>query len=314
MINSTILSFDVEEHNRIEAAAGLAFPDSQINHYSNRAYSTTRRLVQILSESNSKATFFVVGEFAARFPELVREIHDEGHEVASHGWDHRPVTRLTRAAFREDIEKSKDALEQIIGAPVHGYRAPTFSIMKRTAWAIDELVDAGYTYDSSIFPVHHDRYGVSDAPTKPFRCYGLNDQTSILEIPPLTIRTGFTNIPIAGGGYFRLFPLIFLKAGIWFNRSQDPAVSMLYFHPWEFDPKQPKLPLTRTNRWRTYVGIGRSESRLKRIILRFTSITQFRKAIDVVSQLKDEKLVEYRLDQTFHTPIPQLNGIRFGHA
>lgn len=314
MTNSTILSFDVEEHHRIEAAAGLSCRNSQIEEYRTRAYSTTRRLVQILGESNCKATFFIVGELAVKCPSLVKEIHDAGHEVASHGWDHRPVTRLSRAAFREDITKCKDALEQITGAPVSGYRAPTFSIMRRTAWAIDELLAAGYTYDSSVFPVRHDRYGVSDAPTKPFRCYGNSERNGIIEIPPLTLRTGLTNIPIAGGGYFRLFPLIFLKAGIWFNREVDPAVSMLYFHPWEFDPKQPKLALSRTNSWRTYVGIGRSESRLKRIMHQFTSITNFRRAVDVVSELKSAQLIDFRLEPSSYTPAVELNQARLRHA
>lgn len=311
MLNTTVLSFDVEEHHRIEAAAELSCLDSQISDYQNRAYSTTRRLVQVLGESNCKATFFVVGELAAQCPELVREIHEAGHEVASHGWDHRPVTRLSRTSFREDITKCKDTLEQIIGAPVYGYRAPTFSIMRRTAWAIDELLAAGYTYDSSVFPVRHDRYGVSDAPTKPFLCYGESTQHGIVEIPPLTMRTGLANIPIAGGGYFRLFPLIVLKAGIWLNREHLPPVSMLYFHPWEFDASQPKLPLSRANRWRTYVGIPRSESRLKRIF-RFTSITNFKRAIDVASELRQCKLLEYSLNPVHTAAISPLGHAAFG--
>jgi polysaccharide deacetylase family protein (PEP-CTERM system associated) len=314
MNNSTILSFDIEEHHRIEAALGLKCNESQMDDYSSRAIFATRRLVQILDESNCKATFFVVGELAKKCPNLVREIHDAGHEVGSHGWDHRPVTRLTRAAFREDIAKCKATLEQIIGAPVSGYRAPTFSIIKDTAWAIDELLDAGYTYDSSIFPVHHDRYGVVDAPTMPFICYGQNERLGIMELPPLTLRTGFSNIPIAGGGYFRLFPLLLLKAGIWFNRNQEPAVSMLYFHPWEFDAKQPKLPLTKTNRWRTYVGIGRSESRLKRIINRFKSITKFRRAIDVVSELQANQLIEYRFNPDSYPAFPNLSRTNLCHT
>ena len=314
MTHTTVLSFDVEEHYRIEAAAGMTCSASQISNYRDRACSSTRRLLDILADTQCHATFFMVGELAVKCPDLVREIHDSGHEVASHGWDHRPATRLTPTGFRDDVTKCKDALEQIIGGPVHGYRAPTFSIMKETAWAIDELIEAGYTYDSSIFPVHHDRYGVADAPTKPFRCYGRHEQLGIIELPPLTLRTGFANIPIGGGGYFRLFPLTFLKAAIWFNRGQVPAVAMLYFHPWEFDPRQPKLPLKTTNRWRTYVGIRRSESRLKQILQQFTSITQFRSAIDVVRELKSDQLLEYRLGQTASPPVDGMSQARLEQA
>lgn len=296
MFNSTVLSFDVEEHNRIEAASGVSCSDTQKKEYIARAETSTRKIVQILDEAEVKATFFVVGELALKFPRLIREIHDAGHEIASHGWDHQPAYRLSRAAFRKDITECKNVLEQIIGSPVYGYRAPTFSVMHKTVWAIDELVDAGYTYDSSIFPVHHDRYGVPKAPTKPFWCFGMSHRKCLLEIPPLTLRSGLMNLPIAGGGYFRILPLIMMKAGIWLNRDENPSVSMLYFHPWEFDAHQPKLPITGVSRWRTYVGIGRSIGRLRRI-LRFTSVTNFQRAIDVANHLKRSSLHEFRLDR-----------------
>lgn len=305
MPSSTILSFDVEEHHRIEAASGISCNSQQRENYATRSVSTTRRLCQLLAESNTQATFFIVGELAQKFPEMVRELHDAGHEIASHGWDHQPVCRLSREEFRKDITMSKDVLEQICGARVTGYRAPTFSVMQKTAWAIDELIDAGYQYDSSIFPVHHDRYGVPDAPVSPFRCYGSSGQQSLLEIPPLTLQTAFGNVPVGGGGYFRLFPLMLLKAGIWLNRKHDPAVSMLYFHPWEFDASQPKLPLSRVSRWRTYVGIERAEARLRRI-LRYTSITSFRRACDVASKVDCMPLPVFHLIPQPMSPVPMM--------
>jgi polysaccharide deacetylase family protein (PEP-CTERM system associated) len=305
MPSSTILSFDVEEHHRIEAASGISCSSQERENYATRSVSTTRRLCQLLAESNTHATFFIVGELAQKYPEMVRELHDAGHEIASHGWDHQPVYRLTREGFRKDITKSKDVLEQICGARVTGYRAPTFSVMQKTAWAIDELIDTGYQYDSSIFPVHHDRYGVPDAPVSPFRCYGSSGQQSLLEIPPLTLQTGFCNVPVGGGGYFRLLPLLLLKAGIWLNRKHDPAVSMLYFHPWEFDAGQPKLPLGRVSRWRTYVGIERAEARLRRI-MRYTSITSFRRACDVATKVDSMPLPVYHLIPQPISPVPMM--------
>ncbi|HMO35528.1 MAG TPA: polysaccharide deacetylase family protein [Gemmatales bacterium] len=305
MPNSTILSFDVEEHHRIEAASGLSCAANRREEYASRAVSTTRRLSQLLAESNTKATFFIVGELAQRHPDLVRELHQAGHEIASHGWDHQPVYRLGREAFRRDITRSKDVLEEITGEPVKGYRAPTFSVMQKTSWAIDELIEAGYQYDSSVFPVHHDRYGVPDAPVSPFRCYGSSRMQSILEIPPLTLQTGLANVPVGGGGYFRLLPLLLLKAGIWLNRGHSPAVSMLYFHPWEFDASQPKLPLRGVSRWRTYVGIERAEARLRRIT-RYTSITSFQRACDVAESIDALPLPVYHLKPQKVSPVPML--------
>jgi polysaccharide deacetylase family protein (PEP-CTERM system associated) len=305
MPNSTILSFDVEEHHRIEAASALSCPAHRKVQYASRAVATTRRLSDLLAESNTKATFFIVGELAEQNPEMVRELHQAGHEIASHGWDHQPVYRLTREAFRRDITKCKDVLEQITGERVKGYRAPTFSVMKKTAWAIDELIDAGYQYDSSVFPVHHDRYGVPDAPVSPFRCYGASGQQSILEIPPLTLQLGLGNLPIGGGGYFRLMPLLLLKLGIWTNRGNDPAVSMLYFHPWEFDAGQPKLDLRGVSRWRTYVGIERAEARLRRIT-RFTSITSFHRACDIADSIDAQPLPVFHLRPQEFSPVPMM--------
>lgn len=292
-----ILSFDIEEHHRIEAAAHLYVRDNQRADYAQRMEESTRGILQMLDRANCHATFFILGDLAKRHPSLVRDIHQAGHEVASHGWNHTSLLRMNRQQFREDICKSKDTLEQIISAPVLGYRAPTFSIVVKTAWAIDELLEAGFVYDSSLFPIYHDRYGVPEAPRIPFRCYGPSNVTSILEFPPLTLRLLGANFPLGGGGYFRLLPLQMIQAGLSLHRRTHPAVSMLYFHPWEFDRGQPRLPLRWLSRLRTYTGISRSEARLSKMI-RDSAQQRFRRAIDVARELVQESLPTFHLAST----------------
>jgi polysaccharide deacetylase family protein (PEP-CTERM system associated) len=282
MDGQIILSFDVEEHFRIEAAAGLEVGSGLKEHYRGRLGPATRWLVDRLAERRIRATFFILGEIARDFPDLVRAIHGGGHEVASHGWDHRRVHHFTPASFRRDVAQSKDALEQVTGEAVAGYRAPTFSIVRQTTWAIDELAEVGFRYDSSIYPVRHDRYGVPDAPRGPFLVRG--SRHTLLEIPPLTLRIFGANVPVGGGGYFRLLPrpVLFSALGQ-VGRAGQPAVAMLYFHPWEFDPGQKRLPLGRLNRFRTYVGLFRSRGRLKTLL----SKHHYARAMDVAKGLQN---------------------------
>ena len=275
-----MLSFDVEEHHRIEAAAGLTCSRQRAAEYGRRMEVVTRRLLDQLADAQVRATFFVVGDIAKSAPALVRKIHVAGHEIGSHSWSHRRVDLFTSASFREDARKSKDALEQVIGAPVHGFRAPTFSIIRGTPWAVDVLAECGYEYDSSIFPVHHDRYGIADAPRGPFRVFGREHE--LLELPPLTYRLAGLNLPVAGGGYFRLFPLAFMRAGLrQASRSESPSVAMLYFHPWEFDLDQPYLPMGFLARCRTYVGIRRTTRRLLSLLRDY----HFTRAIDAANSI-----------------------------
>ncbi len=275
-----ILSFDVEEHHRIEAARGVTIDERRESHYRERMEYATRWLLDQLGERGVSATFFVVGQIAESHPELVRDIADAGHEVASHSWDHRRVHLFTPATFREDVLRSKDALEQATGAPVVGFRAPTFSIVRQTLWAIDVLAELGMKYDSSIYPVRHDRYGIPDAPRWPFSAKGQTH--SLLEIPPATWRILGANLAVGGGGYFRLFPPALMRRGIVQTMRQgQPPVAMLYFHPWEFDPDQERLPLSRLSRFRTYVGMNRSRQRLTRLLDQYT----FARAVDVADAL-----------------------------
>jgi polysaccharide deacetylase family protein (PEP-CTERM system associated) len=289
--DTIILSFDVEEHYRIEAAAHHDCPPAMRDRYAARMENSTRRLLDLLDEYGAKATFFIVGQIAASHPKLVRDIHEAGHEIGCHSWDHQRLHRLTPASFALDLLRSKRALEQAAGAPVRGYRAPTFSIVRETAWAIDVLAECGFTYDSSIFPVKHDRYGIPDAPRTPFRAVG--QRNSILELPPVTLRCWRYNLPVAGGGYFRLFPLSFLEAGVRQTQRLQPSAAMLYFHPWEFDAGQPQLPLARLSRWRTYVGTHRSTSRLRRLLARHC----FQRAIDVARRIEGDALAAYHLTE-----------------
>jgi polysaccharide deacetylase family protein (PEP-CTERM system associated) len=278
--SGVVISFDVEEHFRIEAAAGLQVHPTLKAHYCQRLEPSTRWLLDQLDEAGVKATFFIVGEIGRDNPALVRAIHRAGHEVASHGWDHQRVVNFTPATFREDVRQSKDALEQVTGEAVVGYRAPTFSIMRQTAWALDVLAELDMAYDSSIYPVRHDRYGIPSAPRAPFIAVGENHD--ILELPPATLRLLKVNLPMGGGGYFRLFPLFFIEWAIrQTERACVPPFAMLYFHPWEFDPEQERLPLGWLSRLRTYIGLNRSRGRLTTLLSQHC----FVRAIDAAKQL-----------------------------
>lgn len=281
-----ILSFDVEEHYRIEAARELTISGQQKSHYAQRLDYSTRWLLDQLAERAVLATFFVVGEIAEVNPGLVRAIAEAGHEVASHSWNHQRVHHFTPATFRADVLRSKYALEQVAGTAVVGFRAPTFSIVRQTLWAIDVLAEMGMLYDSSIYPVRHDRYGVPDAPRWPFLARG--ETCSLLELPPATWRVLGANLAVGGGGYFRLFPLAVMRRGIAQTlRQGQPPVAMLYFHPWEFDPEQERLPLSRLSRFRTYVGLTRARERLEALLNQHV----FERAVDVAEMLDSRSLL-----------------------
>jgi polysaccharide deacetylase family protein (PEP-CTERM system associated) len=286
---SLVLSFDVEEHHRIEAAAHLECPLALQREYADRMDATTRWLLDRLAERGLRATFFVVGQIARSHPSLIRAMADAGHEVASHSWDHRRVHRLDPEAFRRDLRLSRDALEQASGTAVVGYRAPTFSVVRQTAWAVDVLAEEGFRYDSSVFPVRHDRYGVPDAPRVPFLARGR--EHSLPELPPATLRYFGVNLPAGGGGYFRLLPLwVVERAVVQLEAAGSPA-AVLYFHPWEFDADQPRLPLGRLSAWRTYVGTSSSREKLARLLGRH----DFARAVDVAATLAPAGLTRFSL-------------------
>lgn len=279
---TVVLSFDVEEHDRIEAAAGLELDPGLRARCVERLAPPTRWVLDQLGRRGIRATFFLVGQIARTDPGLVREIQRAGHEVACHGWDHRRVLDMGPEEFRRDLRQCRDALEQAVGAAVVGYRAPTFSVVRRTAWALDVMAEEGLLYDSSIYPVRHDRYGVPEAPRGPFVARGPGGG-AMLELPPATLRVGGVNVPAGGGGYFRLFPPGVMEGAVaQALRRNRPAVAMLYFHPWEFDPELPRLPLRGVGRFRTYVGIPRNRGRLESLLDR---PRRYARAVDVAHRL-----------------------------
>ncbi|HET6430268.1 MAG TPA: polysaccharide deacetylase family protein, partial [Phycisphaerae bacterium] len=204
-----------------------------------------------------------------------------GHEIASHGMDHRRIHRLGPAGLRRDLRTSRCVLEDLTGRPVIGYRAPTFSLTHETAWAIDVLVEAGCEYDCSVFPIHHDRYGVPDAPPEPHVAVGPGGG-EILEIPPLTMRAMGVNWPVGGGGYFRLLPRWVIHAAVRgaHRRGQD---AMVYLHPWELDPRQPVLNMPPLARWRHRVNLRGTADKLRELLRRF----RFVSVADCLASLKE---------------------------
>jgi polysaccharide deacetylase family protein (PEP-CTERM system associated) len=273
-------TFDVELHDQIEAAANHVCPEPLRGDYARRMEECTHWLLDALAEVGYRGTFFVVGQIARTHPHLIRDLVGAGHEIACHSLNHQRIHRQSPDEFRADLREAKALLEDASGTAVVGYRAPTFSITRETAWAIDVLAEERMRYDSSIFPVRHDRYGVPDAPRLPFRVIGR--KRSLLELPLATLRIASLNLPAAGGGYFRLFPPAVMRAAVRQIEKQSAGVSVLYFHPWEFDPSQPRLPLGRVSTFRTYVGIRRSRERLKSLLARYGSV----RMIDVVEKLE----------------------------
>ena len=258
------LTIDVEDYYHIEAARSAVTRD-QWDSQSARIDQNTDVMLELLSRCDRKGTFFVLGDVARRFPQLARSVADAGHEIASHGMEHQRLHQLGEQAFRSELKQSKELLEDQTGGPVIGYRAPTFSVTRETSWAIDVLVESGYEYDASVFPVVHPSYGVPRAPARPFYVQGAPGGAELLEVPPLTWRVLGRNVAVAGGGYFRLLPLWFMTRGLKQAAAQGrPAV--LYFHPWEFDPGMPRMPLSVTGRIRTYTGLKSSAAKLERIV------------------------------------------------
>ncbi|WP_432800365.1 XrtA system polysaccharide deacetylase [Poriferisphaera sp. WC338] len=233
------------------------------HRWPNRIECQMDHLLDFFAQHNITATLFILGYVAKHHPDLIKRCAAAGHEIASHGSNHHRIHHLTPEQFRKDVQSSKARLEDLVGSPVLGYRAPTWSITQDTLWALDILLDLGFAYDSSIFPTRHPQYGIPDAPIIPNHRTTPADR-EILEIPPLVWQFAGKNLPVAGGGYFRQFPLKLMRLGLEQAAAQNrPAV--LYFHPWEFDTDLPRLPLPRLSRIRTYRGINRATAKLQTI-------------------------------------------------
>jgi polysaccharide deacetylase family protein (PEP-CTERM system associated) len=254
------MTIDVEDYFQVEAFADIIAP-SEWDNYQRRVADNTRKALSLFQQYDAKATFFILGWVAEREPGLVRAIQAQGHEVASHGYGHQRVFKLTPQQFREDIERSKAILEDICGCPVLGYRAPCFSISQDNHWAHEIICEAGYRYSSSIYPIKHDLYGVPDAPTSPFKL-----PNGLLEIPASTLNLGGRNLPISGGGYFRLLPL-FLTQWALQQYARKHGHVVFYFHPWELDTLQPRMVnASRKSKFRHYLNLQRMEPRLSKLL------------------------------------------------
>ena len=258
------LTIDVEDYFQVSAFASH-ISRSDWDRCECRVERNVERILALLDRHQTKATFFTLGWIAQRYPQLVRAIVDHGHELASHGYGHQRASDLSRAEFSADIGHAKTILEQISGRAVLGYRAPSFSIGTANLWALDCLESAGYRYSSSIYPIHHDHYGMPDAPRFAHRV-----NAGLIEIPPTTLRVLNRNLPSSGGGYFRLLPYAVSRWMLRRVNAGDGQAAVFYFHPWEIDPGQPHVEgISAKTRFRHYVNIDRMEARLERLLADF---------------------------------------------
>ena len=284
------LSFDVEEHFQVSA-----FDSSRRrNHWNtseSRVERSTHLILEILALRKVRATFFILGWIAERHPGLVKVIADQGHEVASHGYGHELITAQTPPFFREDIRKAKQILEDLVGGTVAGYRAPSFTITTETKWALPILAEEGYLYDSSIFPILHDRYGMYGV--NPW-CHQIHTNSgSLWEVPPSTAMLAGVRIPVAGGGYLRLFPYAMLKR-LLLRVEQEGQPLVMYLHPWELDPNQPRMAGSMVSRFRHYLNLHTTEKKLRALLSDFS----FGPIREVVAPIRELFLARQSIGKT----------------
>lgn len=259
-----VLTFDIEEYFQAEVFSALISPEDW-RRYPSRVVESTLRLLDLLEVHRASATFFVLGWIADRHGPLLRQIRERGHELACHGYAHRPIYAMSPKEFRSDIRRAKLAIEDAAGVAVLGYRAPTFSVVRETMWALDVVAEEGFRYDSSIFPIHHDRYGIPDAPRFP-HWIRLAGGGEIVEVPITTLRLGGQRLPFSGGGYFRLAPYPVIRAAIRHVNRRERMPVVVYLHPWEIDPEQPRLPVRGLSRFRHYVNLRHTTGKLERLL------------------------------------------------
>jgi polysaccharide deacetylase family protein (PEP-CTERM system associated) len=261
------MTVDVEDYFHVAAFAHV-IPRAAWDSRELRVERNTSRLIDIFAEHRIRATFFVLGWVARRVPALVRALHAAGHEIASHGMSHELVYRQTPEQFRAEARESKSLLEDLTGRPVRGYRAASYSITERSRWALDVLVEEGFEYDSSIFPVRHDRYGIPNAARHPGQIKTPLGRT-LLEFPLTTTRIVGVQVPVSGGGYFRLLPYWLTRHGLGRVNCAELAPFVFYLHPWEIDLDQPNVAAGMLSRFRHYTNIALCEARLRRLVAEF---------------------------------------------
>ncbi len=264
MTIANALTIDVEDYFQVSA---FAIARDQWDRFPCRVERNVDAILALLADKNAHATFFTLGWIGEHYPEVVRRIARGGHEIASHGYMHERVSDLSPDEFREDVIRAKSLLEDLSGAEVKGYRAPSFSIGPRNWWALDVLHEARYRYSSSIYPIRHDHYGVPDAPRFAYRP---SEKHDLVELPITTVAAIGRNWPAGGGGYFRLFPYALSRSLLRRVNERDGQACIFYFHPWELDPEQPRQNgISFKTRFRHYLNLRRTETRLRRLLADF---------------------------------------------
>lgn len=267
------MTIDVEDYFQVSAFDDYV-PRSSWPQYESRVCRNTERLLGIFEEAGTRATFFVLGWVAERFPALVRRIRDGGHELASHGYGHQLIYRQTPDEFREDLRRAREAIGAATGERIAGYRAPSFSVTNASMWALDVLVEEEYRFDASIYPIHHDRYGIPGWRRDPHVI--ARDRGAIWELPGSTVRMAGLTLPIAGGGYFRLLPYWWTSRGIARLNEVERKPAIFYLHPWEIDPDQPRIGVGAVAALRHYSKLDQTEDRLRRLLrdFRFGTVSE----------------------------------------
>ncbi|HZS05719.1 MAG TPA: XrtA system polysaccharide deacetylase [Blastocatellia bacterium] len=281
------LTVDVEDYYQVESFSSVVRREDW-PQWESRVERNTHRLLDLFASHNVSGTFFTLGWIAERHPALMREVAAAGHEVACHGYEHRLIYRQSPDEFRRDLRRARNILEDVIGAPVGGYRAPSYSITDQSLWALDILIEEGFRYDSSIFPIHHDRYGMPEAERFPHVIR--RDAGEIVEFPPSTVKLLGLNWPMSGGGYFRLLPYTVFSRGLRHINERENQAAIFFIHPWEVDAGQPVVPGTRLNILRHRLNLHRTLPRLERLLGDF----RFAPVREVLGQMLPFTDGEYR--------------------
>ena len=290
MTSLAALSVDVEDYFQVESLRRFC-PRERWHEFEDRTEASTHRVLDVLDAHDARATFFVLAWSAEKHPRLVRQIAERGHEIASHGYAHELVTRQNPDEFRADVRRARRLLQDQSGQPVLGYRAPSYTIVSRTRWALDILAEEGYRYDSSIFPIKRLRYGIPGAPRWPHEVE-LGEGKTLVEYPLPTVKVGGINIPATGGAYLRLLPMSFQTRALK-DLIEKKRPFVINVHPWELDPEQPRFPVGVRTRWTHYYNLNQTKTRLSA----FLSLTKFRSQLDILqdlgfmTELVDEKSI-----------------------
>lgn len=298
-----VLTVDVEDYFQVEAFAACVSRDSW-DQWPCRVVENTERVLDLFDRHHARGTFFFLGWVAARFPELVRRVHARGHELACHSYWHRTIYSLNPREFRKDTRLAKHVIEDAAGSRVMGYRAPSWSITRECLWALDILAEEGFLYDSSIYPIHHDLYGLPGARRFPYT-HLCGNGLKLREYPPATLRFLGANFPVAGGGYLRIFPAGYTELAFRIFEKNYCQRVVVYMHPWELDPEQPRIPGRLRSRFRHYTHLQGMSAKVSELLGRH----RFERFCDVLAADAGESEVEGHstavMEPNAATPLPQ---------